>query len=175
MLAISLTFSVYINFTYNETTNNLSAQITTFERSITNEQNVITSLTTEITSIQDHPTTVTTTQSLTQTLTQTSTTVVSVYPVPGNVTLAFTQVSGTFDYQITVGGATSTGSTSQAFVMPLKNLFQGEQITVTATTTASFGCKIGETVTVQLYVSGIIAAQSVTECTGNPASLTYTV
>lgn len=177
LLAVSLTLSVYVNITQNNTTSNLSAQMTTFERSITNEQYVITSLNTELGNIQEHTTALTMTQTLTltQTITQTSTTAISVYPVPGNVTLAFTQVSGTFDYQVTVGGVTSTGSTNQAFAIPLKNLFQGEQITAQATTTASIGCDIGETVTVQLYVAGSVAAQSVTQCTGSPASLTYTV
>lgn len=174
-LTVVLSVSVYFNYTQTVTTTNLSNSLTRYQNSVTEQQVTITRLTNEVTSLEEHPSTVTTTQTLVRTTTQTSTSVVSVYPVVSNVTLAFTQVSGTFDYSVTVGGATSTGSTNQPFALPLKNLFAGEDVAVQAATVSTGGCNIGETVTVQLWVEGSVAAQSTTQCTGSPTSLDYTV
>lgn len=104
-----------------------------------------------------------------------TTSIVSVYPVPENVTLAFTNVDGEYNYNIQAGSSSSSGALSGPNTLHITGLFQGQTISITASTTGAGGCRMGEHFTMELFVNGQMAAQSSSFCLGNQASITYTV
>jgi hypothetical protein len=102
----------------------------------------------------------------------TSTSTTSIYPVPTNVTVAFVQDNGAYQYTIDAGTNTLTSTPLAPLSFPLTGLFPGEQITISA---SSYGDRSGETVTVELFVNGQMVQQSTTLAGGDPAQITYTV
>jgi hypothetical protein len=121
----------------------------------------------------------TSTQIIRSTTTQTSVTVststTSVYPVPTNVTVAFINVDGEYNYNIQAGTSTTSGVISGPASWQLTNIFQGEPISITASTVGVSGCREGEHFTLQLWVNGQLATDSSSFCGGSQASITYTV
>ena len=105
----------------------------------------------------------------------TSTFTSTVYPVPDNVTVVFTQVSGGYNYVVTAGSTTYTGSHDTPFTLPITPVYQGEVISISASETGLGGCAIGQTVTAQLYLNGTIVAQGTEICTGSNIQITYTI
>ncbi len=122
------------------------------------------------TSISTSTLVVSSTTTKTSFITSTSTT--SVYPVPTNVTVAFVNVVGSYHYEIDAGPNVLTSTPSAPLSIPLTNLFRGEQIKITV---SSFGDRMGETVTVELFVNGQMVQQSTTFTTASPAQITYSV
>lgn len=104
-----------------------------------------------------------------------STSIVSVYPVPDNVTLAFTAVNGQYDYNIDAGSSSSSGSMTGNYAFQITGLFQGQTIDITASTTSVSGCRVGEQFTMELFLNGQMVGQSDSFCGGNQASISYTV
>ncbi len=107
------------------------------------------------TQIQTSVSTSTLVRSTTSTTTSyvTSTSTTSIYPVPTNVTVAFVMDDGAYQYQIDAGPNQMTSTPSSNLVVPLMNLYQGEQVSIT---TSSVGDRVGETVTVELFVNGLM-------------------
>jgi len=122
------------------------------------------------TSVETSTSVVSSTTTQTSFITSTSTT--SVYPVPTNVTVAFVQDDGAYQYEIDAGPNTLTSTPSGPLSVPVTNLFQGEQISITA---SSVGDRVGEMVTVELFVNNQMVQQSSTFTGANPAQITYTV
>jgi hypothetical protein len=149
----------YVASTY-QTKTITSTQTTTQQNTITQTQ----------TSTLTSTSVVSTTTTQTSFVTSTSTT--SVYPVPTNVTVAFVKDDGAFQYEIDAGPNVMTSTPYAALSIPLTNLFQGEQIKITA---SSVGDRSGETVTVELFVNGQMVQQSTTGTSSTPAQITYTV
>jgi hypothetical protein len=114
-------------------------------------------------------------ETTTSVTTVTSVSTSSVFPVPDNVTVLFTKVSGGYDYTITAGSSTYSGSQSATFTVPINPVFQGETISISASETGLAGCSMGQTVTAELYLNGQIVAQGTQICTGNNIQLTYTI
>jgi len=146
-----------------------------------------TSLTNTVTrvSIQPHTTslTETLTQMLTSTALQTSTTIsattyftsVNVYPIPDNVTLAFTNVVGNLTYSIQAGTSSISGEASGDYSFMIGGLFQGQTIAISAATGDNNGCRAGQHFTVELFVNREMVAQSATSCGGSAATIAFTV
>jgi hypothetical protein len=137
----------------------------------------LTHTTTELdTTTQTQTSILTSTSVVSSTTTQisfiTSTSTTSVYPVPTNVTVAFVKVDGAYQYEIDAGPNVMTSTPSSALSVPLTNLFQGEQVKITA---SSVGGRVGETVTVELFVNGQMVQQSTTFVGASPAQITYTI
>jgi len=118
----------------------------------------------------------TTLETVTTTSTSTTISTTSIYPVPDNVTVFFTNISGTFDYSVTAGSLSFSGSDyNQNLTIPITPIFQGNVVSVSAYTTASVGCNIGEQVTAIIYLNNQVVAQGTTLCTGNQINISYTV
>ena len=148
-------------FVKTETVTSTTLETTTSEKTITS---TVVSSTTQF-------------STLTQTSTSTSTSTTSVYPVPNNVTLLFTNISGNYTYNIQAGPSSSSGAVNgnSSYSLPLTGLFQGEKVSITATVAGTGGCSMTEHFTMQLWVNGQFAAQSDTFC-GDPtgaARITY--
>jgi cytoskeletal protein RodZ len=137
-----------------------------------------------LTATTTHQETTTQTQTSTETFTSvvsstttqtsfiTSSSTTSVYPVPTNVTVAFVQDDGAYQYEIEAGPNVLTSTPSGPLSIPLTNLFEGEQVKITA---SSVGDRIGETVTVELFVNNQMVQQSTTGTGSSPAQIAYTV
>ena len=95
----------------------------------------------------------TTTQTVTNTVTSTS----IVYPIPDNVTVAFTQASYGPSYQVITATTNISGRIGgSSLSIPLNNLYQGEQVTINVSCD-SVG---GQYALTQLYVNGKVVAQT---------------
>ena len=105
----------------------------------------------------------------------TTTQTTSVYPVPANVTVFFTKVSGGYSYTVNAGASSYSGSYSTPFSFQVTPVFQGETISVSAAETGAAGCSIGQTVTAQIYMNGSVVAQGTQICTGSNIAISYTV
>jgi hypothetical protein len=116
---------------------------------------------------------------LTQTSVTTSTSTTSVYALPMNVTVLFTNIDGNYTYDIQAGSSSTSGGKAgnSPYSLQLTGLFQGQTVTITAATTSAGGCRNGEHLTMQLWVNGQIVAQSDTLCGDGTsgARITYTV
>jgi len=99
----------------------------------------------------------------------------SVYPVPANVTLAFVHVDGYYQYSVQAGSSSSSGEWSGPYSVEINNLFQGETITITASTGDNNGCRVGQVFTMQLWVNGQMVSEASTSCGASSASITYTL
>jgi hypothetical protein len=128
---------------------------------------------TSFTSTQTVSTTVLTTVTAKSVKTSISTS--SVYPVPTNVTLAFVNVVGYYQYTVQVGSSFNSSEGTGPYSLRINGLIPGETITITATTGNISGCQIGQVLTMRLWVNGFMVSQSDTSCGANPASITYTV
>ena len=117
----------------------------------------------------------TTTSVSVTTLTLNST--VSVYPVPDNVTLAFTAPSSImYNFSIQAGSSSTSGSWYGIRSLPITGLFQGQTIRVVAYMIGlGSGCLNGQQFTVRLFVNGQMVAQSYSVCMSNRVIVTYTV
>jgi hypothetical protein len=93
-----------------------------------------------------------------------------------NVTLYFTNVSGGYNYDVTYGTSSITGSNAgTSLAIPLPGLFSGETITIYASVFGGYYCAGGTTVTAQLFLDKVLVAQGTTMCPGSPIHLVYTV
>ena len=118
--------------------------------------------------------TIVTVETQTLIVTTTSTSSVSVYPVPDNITVAFVQVSGGYNYVITAGASTYTGSYDRPFALQIAPVFQGETISVSASLTGVAGCSIGQTTTAEIFLNGQVVAQGTQICSGINIQISYT-
>jgi hypothetical protein len=169
------TAGFYVASTYQTKTITLTATTTQQDTTTQTQTSISTSTlvestTTTQTSTETSTSVVSSTTTRTSLVTLTSTT--SIYPVPTNVTVAFVQNDGAYQYEIDTGQYVLTSTLSGPLSVPLTNLFQGEQIEITA---SSVGDRVGETVTVELFVNGQMVQQSSTFTGANPAQITYTV
>jgi hypothetical protein len=147
------------------------------------EQKTLTVLTETNTIFSVETTTATTTLTSVSTSLQTTTSVTThttvststVYPVPDNVTILFTKVSGGYSYSITAGSSTYSGSSGGQLSIPINPVFQGETIGISTSETGTFGCSNGQTVTAQVYLNGAVVAQGTQTCGGSNIALSYTV
>jgi|GEM_PF-1245526 prefoldin subunit 5 len=99
----------------------------------------------------------------------------TVYPVPDNVTILFTKVSGGYSYTITAGSTSYTGSDDSQLSVPITPVFQGETIAISVSLTGLMGCSMGQTVTAELYLNSQVVAQGTEICTGSNIQITYTI
>jgi hypothetical protein len=118
-------------------------------------------------------TTVSTTVTATSVTTSISTS--SVYPLPTNVTVAFVNVVGYYQYTIQVGSSFNSSEGTGPYSLRINGVFPGESFTITARTGDISGCHTGQMLTMRLWVNGFMVSQSDTSCGTNPASITYTV
>jgi hypothetical protein len=114
--------------------------------------------------------TVVSVETLTATVLTTTTSTSVVYPIPDNVTVAFTQASYSPSFQITTATTVISGTIyGSALVVPLNNLVQGELVTI-GVACNSIG---GQGATVLLYVNGQVVETTV--CSGSTAQIEYSV
>jgi len=98
----------------------------------------------------------------------------SIYPTPENVTVLFSGNSP-YNYEVDVAsipvskGSQPNGST----IIPLPNLFQGQNLLIYADSLCAYGNY--NPITVELYVNGVVVARSSTYCGATAAQITYTV
>ncbi len=101
--------------------------------------------------------TVVTVETQTQTVTDTVTSTSIVYPIPDNITVAFTQASYGPSYQIVTATTNISGRIGgSSLSIPLNSLIQGEQVTINVSCN-SVG---GQYLLTQLYVNGQVVAQT---------------
>ena len=113
----------------------------------------------------------------------TSISTVSVYPVPDNVTLAFTAPSSIwYTYSIQAGSSSASGTWYGVHSLTMTGLFQGQTIFVTASMMGSISssgpvssCLTGQQFMIELFVNRQMVAQSYSVCMGDQAILNYTV
>jgi hypothetical protein len=106
----------------------------------------------------------------------TSTFTTSVYPVPSNISLVFSNVDGEYNFNIQSATYNNAGALAGPNTIQITGLFQGEPIAITASSyRAGVGCAVGEHFTMQLWVNGQNVAQSASACGSNAATISYTV
>lgn len=124
----------------------------------------------QITYLQEHPSTTTLTivSTSTSTTTYTTTSSTTVYPVPENVTVLLVS-NIDINYAITASALSYGGSTSGNNSIPITPVFRGEAISVTASLDyqAVAGCEPYQYAIVSLYVNGTIVSQAKAVCGGN--------
>lgn len=149
----------------NQTTfTNLNNQIANLNAQVTN----LAQRTIQVVTVQD---TIVSMETQTQTVTDTTTSTSIVYPIPDNVTVAFTQVSYAPSYQMETATTVISGNIGgNSLTVPLNNLYQGEQVTINVSCN-SVG---GQYVLTQLYVNGQVVAR--TTCAfSSTAQIVYNV
>jgi len=116
-------------------------------------------------------------ETTTSVTTVTSISTSTVYPVPNNVTILFTQVVGTFSYSIIAGSTTYAGSSGATLSIPIIPVFQGETISISASEYGGFGgCSPGvQTATAKLFLNGQVVAQGTQVCAASTMQITYTI
>ena len=105
----------------------------------------------------------------------TTTSTVSLYPSPDNVTVLFTKVSGQYSYSIAAGSQFLGGSSDVQQSFPISPVFSGEVITISASMPGFGGCVVGQTATAELFLNGTMVAQGTQVCGGGNIAMTYTL
>lgn len=149
----------------------LNNQVNGLDNQITNLNAQVASLaqrTVQVVTVQN---TIVTVETQTQTVTDTVTSTSIVYPIPGNITVSFTQASYGPSYQIVTATTNISGRIGgSSLSIPLNNLYQGEQVTVNVSCD-SVG---GQYLLTQLYVNSQMVAQ--TTCVfSSTAQIVYNV
>ena len=107
----------------------------------------------------------------TQTSFVTSTSTTSIYPVPTNVTVSFTNPGSgySFSYQIVAGTQNFSGSSGSPISIPVSPVFPGEQIKITASVGGN--CSGGNSVTIFLYIDEKQISTATSGCNATPAQI----
>jgi hypothetical protein len=162
----------------------LKGQVTSLNQQVSSVNQQVSNLNQQISILQQKTVQVVTVSNtvvmVETTISVTTTTSVStstVYPVPNNVTVLFNQVNGVFDYSITAGSQTYTGSSGSTLSIHITPVFQGETITITASEYGGFGgCSPGvNTATAELFLNGQIVAHGTEYCNAATLQITYTM
>jgi len=142
---------------------------------VTTTQSTTVSLTETLTQTVSITSTTLLTTTLTQTLTSVSIVSTTIYPIPDNVTLVFTNVDGYYQYNVQAGSSSTSGEWAGDYSLKINGLLPGQAITISATTGDTGGCRVGQVFTMELFLNGQMVGQAATSCGGGPAVISYTV
>jgi len=161
---------------------NLKQQLSGVSQKVSNLNQQVSILNQQVSTLEQRTMTVVTVsntvfmvETTTSVVTLTSIHTSTVYPVPDNVTVLFTKVSGGYNYAITACSTTYTGSDDSQMSIRITPVFQGETITISASLTGLMGCSMGQTVTAELLLNGQVMSQGTEVCTGSNIQISYTI
>ncbi len=167
-----------IAYSYYDTSSRMSAlsqQNTSLGQqvaSLNQQVSVLQQKTVQVVTVQNTIERVVTTTSV-STVTQVSTS--TVFPIPDNVTVLFTKITGgKYSYTITAGSVGISGSHDSQQSFSITPVYQGETISISASIAAGFGgCNSGDGFTVELFLNGNVVASGNQICSGASVQINY--